>query len=494
MLILQRTILAALVSVSACKKPVDPGPELQIVGETVRLRTGDPVPRSSPWFDGTRVTFVAARGEILGFQVLHRGGGPVAVALAKTVVHGYAVDRAIVKRGSSEMYGTGMRGPGDYPDGLTETATPASDPAYFTITVPPTLEPGHYLGELDVAGRKVPIDLEVVAVTLALPLAAWAEYNPKELGGTTEVPSEPEKQCIALFRERGVLLAPPTTAVGFRARKELLAGAPFVPVELPADPLAAASEARAWRGLTPNQRPFAIPIDEPKLAMRQKVHALAEAVHEANRDFIFAVTDRPRTEYGDTIDLYITLVPKLADAFVRWTYNGAEPHAGSMVVDAAPPGTRTWGWIAWRYRIAVWYVWDALYWHDRHNQTGQTGQTGQAGQAGHAGARPRALDPHVDATSFDDGDDQGNLDGVLALPAPAGCRSTLRLEALRRGLEDRALLDLASACDMDATNALAKSLVPEALGDAGKRISWPRDEAPWEAARRRLLELATCTH
>ncbi len=479
MLALQRTIVTALVLVSACKKPIDPGPELQIIGETLRLRTGDPVPRTSPWFDGARVTFVAARGETLGFQVVHRGGGPVTVTLAKTVLHGYAVDRAIVKHASSEMYGTGMRGPGDYPDGLTETATPATDPAYFTITVPPTLEPGHYPGELAVGAQKLVIDLEVVAVSLSLPLAAWAEYNPQELGGTTEAPSESEKQCIALFRERGVLLAPPTTAVGYRARKELLAGAPFVPVDLPADPQAAASEARAWRGLTQNQRPFSIPIDEPKSAMRANVRALAEAVHEANRDFIFAVTDQPRTEYGDTIDLYVTLVPKLTDAFMRWTYNGAEPHAGSMVVDAAPPGTRTWGWIAWRYRIAVWYAWDALYWHDRHN---------------HKAAPPRALDPHVDAQSFDDGDDQGNLDGVLALPAPAGCRPTLRLEALRRGLEDRALLDLASACDIDATNALAKSLVPQALGDAGSRASWPRDEAPWEAARRRLLELATCDH
>ncbi|CAN5472761.1 hypothetical protein BH11MYX1_BH11MYX1_02790 [soil metagenome] len=479
MLALQRTIVAAFVLVSACKKPIDPGPELQIVGETVRLRTGDPVPRSSPWFDGARVTFVAARGETLGFQVIHRGGGPVTVTLPQTDVHGFAVDRALVKRASSDMYGTGMRGGGDYPDGLTETHVPATDPAYFTITVPPTLAPGHYPGELVVAGRKLPIDLDVAAVTLVLPLAAWAEYNPKEIGGTVEAPSEPEKQCIAMFRERGVLLAPPTTAVGYRARKELLAGAPFVPVELPADPQAAASEARAWRGLLQNQRPFAIPIDEPNAAARANVHALAEAVHEANRDLLFAVTDEPRSAYGDAIDLYVTLVPKLGDAFVRWTYNGAEPRAGSMVVDASPPGTRTWGWIAWRYRIAIWYAWDALYWHDRHN---------------HKSAPPRVLDPHVNAESFDNGDDHGNLDGVLALPDPAGCRPTLRLEALRRGLEDRALLDLAAACDVDATNALAKSLVPEALGDASRQRSWPSDEAPWEAARRRLLELADCNH
>ncbi len=476
MVALQRTIVAALVTVAACKKPVDPGPDLQIVGETVRLRTGDPVPRTSPWFDGTRIRLVAARGETLGFQVLHRGGGPVTVALPKADVHTFAVDRAIAKRASSEMYGTGMRGAGDYPDGLTETAAPTTDPAYVTVTVPTTVEPGHYTGELVVAGRKLPIELEVAAVMLALPLAAWAEYNPSELGGTIEAPSAREVQCIALFRERGVLLAPPTTAVGYRARKDLLAGAPFIPVDLPSDPVAAASEARAWHGLT-TQRPFAIPIDEPNQAARGKVVALAQAVHDANRDLLFAVTDEKRPAYGDSIDLYITLVPKLADAFVRWTYNGAEPKAGSMVLDAPPPGPRTWGWIGWRYRIAIWYAWDALYWHDRHNHKAQP---------------PRALDVHASAESFDNGEDHGNLDGVLALPDPAGCRPTLRLEALRRGLEDRALLDLASTCDIDATNALAKSLVPEALGDAGSRASWPHDEAPWEAARRRLLELAVC--
>jgi len=34
--------------------------------------------------------------------------------------------------------------------------------------------------------------------------------------------------------------------------------------------------------------------------------------------------------------------------------------------------------------------------------------------------------------------------------------------------------------------------VPRALGDAGDRPAWPSDEAAWEAARRRLIELASC--
>src|SRR5262249_4857591 len=65
----------------------DAGPVLQILGESTRLRTSDPVPATSPWFDGSQVTLVAARGEILGLQILHRGGGPVVLTLAGGATH-----------------------------------------------------------------------------------------------------------------------------------------------------------------------------------------------------------------------------------------------------------------------------------------------------------------------------------------------------------------------------------------------------------------------
>ena len=147
-----------------------------------------------------------------------------------------------------------------------------------------------------------------------------------------------------------------------------------------------------------------------------------------------------------------------------------------MVLDAEAPGTRTWGWIAWRYHIPLWYVWDALYWHDRHHH------------------KTQLLDAAHDATSFDDGDDHGNLDGVLALP---GCLPTLRLAALYRGLQDRALLDLAARCAPTENAALAARMIPRALGDArdGDAPAWPTDDAAWESARRELLELAArCAH
>ncbi|MGE5187001.1 MAG: hypothetical protein ACM31C_33350, partial [Acidobacteriota bacterium] len=122
------------------------------------------------------------------------------------------------------------------------------------------------------------------------------------------------------------------------------------------------------------------------------------------------------------------------------------------------------------YKIPLWYAWNALYWQDKYNKHG-------------------AVDAAKDAVSFDSGDDHGNLDGVLAWP---GCVPTLRLEALRRGLEDRALLEIAGRCDRAGTDRIAQRMIPRALADAPDRAdaAWPRDEAAWEAARRELLELA----
>ena len=323
---------------------------------------------------------------------------------------------------------------------------------------------------------------EIVAVTLPpLAIGVWAEDDVRELHGALEAPNAAERACVAMFRRHGVLLSPPLPADAYAPRRDLLAGSPVVPVDLPAPP---GDAVRAWIAQTAGtgQVPFAIPIDEPSADGRARVHALAQEVRDAGGGpgkFLFAVTDEPRAEYGDLVDLYIYLKPRLADTATRWTYNGAPPRAGSMVVDAPSPGTRTWGWIGWRYHLPLWYVWDAVYWHDRHNRKGQP---------------PRALDARTDATSFDNGDDHGNLDGVLALPGDAGvpCHPTLRLEALRRGLEDRALLDLAARCDAGTTAKLAAQLVPRALGDATDATAWPSDEAPWEAARRRLLALAAC--
>jgi hypothetical protein len=191
----------------------------------------------------------------------------------------------------------------------------------------------------------------------------------------------------------------------------------------------------------------------------------------------------PHDEYGSSIDLYIAAksVHLTGDSYARWTYNGGPPLSGAMVVDAAGVGMRTWGWIGWRWNIPLWYAWHANYWHDRYNRKG-------------APLPGRGFDTTKDSVSFDDGGDVGNLDGVLALPgtAVAPCVPTLRLAALRRGLEDRALLDAASTCAADSAQQVAAGLFPTALGDAGKSGpgTWPVDEGAFEHARRTLIGLA----
>jgi hypothetical protein len=470
----------------------DPGPTLQVVGESSRLRITDRVPAASPWFDGARISIVAARGEIIGLQVLHRGGGPVALAFPSrdgaarpaVQVRGYAVDALEVVRPSTDMYG-GSHGAGRYADGLTPAAAPATDPAYFELEVARDAKPGDVAGTLTAGGRAVPVALTISSVTLPpLPIRVWAYGDPRELGWT----GGDEAACIARFRSYGILLSPDVHLEDWPARRDRLAGLPGlrdVPVWISEDPAVAAEQVRRWIAIFhgTDQVPFAIPIDEPRTpARRAQVRALADAVRAAGGGpgrFHFAVTDEPHPAYGDAIDLYISpLAAHLTgDRVTRWTYNGAPPLAGSMVLDAESPGTRTWGWIAWRWKIPIWYVWDALYWHDRHNRRG-------------APLPGRALDAHRDAVSFDDGEDHGNLDGALALPA---CQPTLRLAALRRGYQDLQLLDLAAACNPSGAAELAVRIMPRALGDATDRpASWPTDEGPWEAARRQLLDLASC--
>ncbi len=456
--------VATLAVVIACSRPSS---SIHVVGE-VAIREGDLVPATSPWFDGTKVTLAAARGETLGIQVLH-GGGAVTLTLVAANVDGFDVETVKARRASTALYGTGGRGAGDYPDELVPADPPTTTPAYFQIAVPRGAPIGRSWGMLLVGSRPFVVELDVVPATLPpLPIGVWAEYDPRSLDSSMMLPTADERACAEMFRDRGVLLAPAMPLAAWPMRRDLLDDSPIVPVAL-GDP----AEVPAWIAATRGTLPIAIPIDEPHGdAARRRVRALAERVRAAGGGsrFAFAVTDEPRAEYGDLIDRYVTLKPRRGD----WTYNGAPPSAGSMVVDSAPPGLRTWGWIGWRYGIPFWYAWQALYWEDRYN---------------HRELPPRPLDAHGDARSFDDGEDHGNLDGVLALP---GCHPTLRLEALRRGLEDRALLELAARCEPGAAAAIAASLVPRALGDGSGAPAWPTDEAVWETARRRLLDLASC--
>ena len=184
-----------------------------------------------------------------------------------------------------------------------------------------------------------------------------------------------------MFRalRRAAVARPATSRRGRRARA-LLAGVRDVPVWISDDP-AQAGDAGARRGSRRRAAPARCrsrsrSTSRAPPSARAQVRALADAVRAAGGGpaTLSVRGDRRAAtpSYGDAIDLYISpLAAHLAgDRVARWTYNGAPPRAGSMVLDAEAPGMRTWGWIAWRWQIPIWYVWDALYWHDRHNRKG----------------------------------------------------------------------------------------------------------------------------
>jgi hypothetical protein len=494
---MRRLFLAALLA--ACGETSAPPPDLTVVGESTRLRLEAPRPARTAWFDGERVSLVAARGETVGIQVVLRTAQPATLTLptAGVRVRAFDVDSFVVRHPSTAMYG-GSQGAGTYPDALRPaTGAVSTNPAYFEITVAAEVPPGTYRGELVVGARRVPVQLEVSPVTLQpLGVGVWAYGDPRELVWANDPsgdppraePSATELACIETFRAHGVLLSPDIHPEWWHARKHLLRDVPFVPVWIPRDAAGAAEATKFWitQFAGTGQVPFTIPVDEPRTAAKHKqVWTLASSVRAAGggpTTLRYAVTDDIHPDrYGDLIDQYITLYAKRDDRAPRWTYNGAPPHAGSFLLDGVSPGARTWGWIAWRWNIGLWYVWDALYWHDRHNRKG-------------APLPGKQLVPAQETISFDDSEDHGNFDGVLALPIAGGCQRTLRLAAIRRGQQDKALLELAAQCNRPATEALAARMVPRALGDAPKpsRRSWSADESDWEQARRELLALASC--
>jgi hypothetical protein len=163
-----------------------------------------------------------------------------------------------------------------------------------------------------------------------------------------------------------------------------------------------------------------------------------------------------------------------------WTYNGRSPSAGNMTIDKPGTALRTWGWIAERYSLELWYAWEGLYFTDRYNRA--TGPTDLMNQPLTYDERRRG------------GEELGNGDGLLAYPGPL---PSLRLKALRRGLADRLLLRRLAGCGEAGraeADRLVRRMIPRALGEADDDQAWPDDEPAWEEARRSALDgiLARC--
>jgi len=491
--------VSCLLSAGLCASACKPAPAWQIFGDSTRVRAGQSIGSTRSLFDGKQLKLRGARGETLGFSLRINDGQTRRVELllpaAAAHARGFTVQSLEVREPSSDMYGPSA-GRGLYPDVLSPMPGPitTSDQAYFDVEIPAQASPGTYTGQLRVAEQVLPVELRVstAAIDLTRVPLVWVFYLPREIARVHGLPDvdtptllEKERQYQQLFREHGAYLAADLAPARFEARREFTRGLGYWPVAIDtSSDEAIARDVKAWLGLFRDSGvvPFAIPVDEPRTPeARQRARHVAEVMGRAGAgrpQLLRAVTDAWSASYAGSIDVYISPAnfprrasERRASGELFWTYNGRPPGSGSSILDTDGVALRTWGWIAERYEIELWYAWEGLYFSDRYNGRGAT-------------------DVLHDPLTFDERarghDDWGNGDGVLAYPGP---RPSLRLKALRRGLQDRLLLRELSGCGgASVARRLTERVVPRALGEATGTKSWSIDEAVWESARLETLD------
>jgi hypothetical protein len=486
------SVISLALGVAACRT----GPDVQVLGDSVRLKRGAASPEQSALFDGKKVDLRGVRGETLGLSVRLGGGDSRAVRLelprAPASVEAFEVRSLEVSEPSTSMYGS-SEGRGTYPDILLPASgdVRTAELAFFDVKIALDAVPGRYAGNLMLGSRAIDVVLTVdrAAIDLEPEPLVWVFYLPKEIArvhGIADVDGprllELERQYYELFRAHGALLAADLRPDRFPARRQFVRNVRYWPVAVDASNDAAiARDVEAWLELFAESSvtPFAIPVDEPhsdaeKARARHVAEVIGRAGGRAPR-FLRAVTAAPSPSFGDAFDVFFAPTDRVPPRSERtqpiFTYNGRPPSAGSLVLDTNGAALRSWGWIAYRYEIGLWYAWEGLYFSDRYNRGGPT----------HVMSDPVTFDERSKG-----GSDWGNGDGVLAYPGPL---PSLRLKALRRGLQDRLLLRKLEACGAgDEARKIAARVVPRALSEAEGEPSWPAEEPAWERARRELLD------
>ena len=472
-------------------------PELQVTGATAKVSADESPPSESAFFDGEELRLRAARGETLGLQVFVRETKTVSLSVPPEVaaVQAFHVDDVAVTEPSTAMYGESAGG-GRYPDVLRPAESPlrVEREAFFDVAVSPNATPGVHVGTLQVGKRRFPVrvSVEKVAIDLRHEPLVWVFYLPKEIARVHGLPEddspaliETEARYHELFRQHGAFLAADPTPDRFAPRERFVHDVSYWPVAVDDTSDASITEdTRTWLAIFADRPeiPFAIPVDEPRtLEQKRRARHVAQVMGNAGAGpgkLLRGVTSAVDPELGDAFDLYFSPdnLPNPArqqrsEGIRFWTYNGRPPSAGSMIIDTPGTALRTWGWIAFLHDIDLWYAWEGLYFSDRYNGGGPT-------------------NVFEDPITFDErsagGEDFGNGDGLLAYP---GALPSLRLKAMRRGLQDRLLLLKLGECGGDReARTLARRVIPRSLGEASDEPSWPSEETAWEAARQQLFD------
>ena len=241
-------------------------------------------------------------------------------------------------------------------------------------------------------------------------------------------------------------------------------------------------------------RSFLYIVDEPNDAdAYDLVRYYGELVDRSGTGFPLMVTESPQPQdpsWGSlvgAVDIWCAggdawpgpMQERQAAGEHAWTYNGGEPWAGSQIIDTSGLGPRTWPWLARRYGVECWLLWDACYFLDIYN--GCTDND--------VWTDPLTYDQRRSGTTWPD---WGNGDGNLFYPgAPrgiAGPVGSLRLKSWRRGAQDYEYMWLLNRRGRGGfADGLACEIIPYAFGDAeGRSTSWSKDAAAWEDARRRM--------
>jgi len=169
-----------------------------------------------------------------------------------------------------------------------------------------------------------------------------------------------------------------------------------------------------------------------------------------------------------------------------WIYNGHLPQTGTLMLDADPRGLIANGWIAAAAGIERWFYWETTFWNDDN-------------AGGHG-----PVDPFTTAETFHNRDGDSALgDGLLVYPGRqvgrfaahslgfSGVLPSIRLKAIRRGIEDAGIIALALRDQPAAAARVVARALPAALDEApaGAGPAW----TSFLAARAALRALVSST-